>query len=331
MPNQGPDIDMKDLPEPERSGTLPALRSYFSEDITRKRVAFRLGYGKEDTDRVLANLYEVVETAEDPATLLACDPRSLITSCIQAHQVGLSIDKRGHAWVVPYYNKNKGVKEAQMQIGWRGYVYRLCQKLESCKVHVDLVHEGDEFTIYKENNRETYIHKPANPFSTGKEGCVGAYCYIEYTDDRGDRASVVGRMSIDEIQQIAGIAKSNKVWGPWWGEQAKKSVIKRTCKVQFSSITSDLDKIDNENYDLSKAHKDQEGSARRASTDDIEARMGEEDELIDVTPQDSPEEPDKAPADESQGEEVVGHLDVEEVAEVGVAYVVVIWRVGGKR
>lgn len=274
--------EMGGLPVPKQVGSFIALQTYFTQGAVQERVAFRLNGNKDRAKEVLANLYEVVETTEDPTELLKCDPRSLITACIQANRVGLSIDKRGHAWVVPYFNKHKQVKEAQMQIGYKGYIARLHERLDNCTVHVDLVHQGDTFTVKKSGSREQYEHTPADPFSTGEKGCIGAYCYVEWTDN-GEVRSIVGRMSIEEIKKVQGIAKSQKVWGPWWNRQALKTVIKRTCEYKFSSITEDLNEIDNTGYDLSMANPDKPATSGRASASDIDERMRKEDNPQDET------------------------------------------------
>ena len=274
------------LPTPAQYGNFAALQQYFGSGDVQKRVAFRLDGDKDRAKKVLANLYEVVETAQDPGALLECDPRSLITTCIAANQVGLTIDKRQHAWVVPFWNDKKKVKEAQMQIGWKGYVHRLTSKLDNCVVHVGLVHKGDVFTVESSGSLETYSHKPADPFASSDTDCVGAYCYVSWTTGNGEAHSIVGRMGAADIQKIRSSAKTDMIWKKWWSEQAKKSVIKRTCKVQFSSITDDLDTIDNEQYDM----KEPEEAKPVSKPSDIDAAMEEEDAAAAAEQDSSPDE-----------------------------------------
>lgn len=265
------------LPMPKHSGSLAALQQYFGQADVRKRVAFRLNDDPKRADRALANLYEVIETSKNPSMLLKCDPRSIITTCVQAEQLGIAIDARQLAYPVPRYNKDKGVTECNMQIGWRGYVARLKQKLRGCEVVVELVYEGDEFKVIGEGVRQSYIHEPADPFAdgnSGENGCKGGYCYVEWIGDDGERKSICGRMSIADIQKARSVATTDTIWKQWWGEQAKKTIIKRTCKVQFSAITADLDAHDNEDYDLSK----QANTSGRASAADIKDKMRKEDE-----------------------------------------------------
>lgn len=62
----------------------------------------------------------VVQIANSPE-MADVEPHSLIATCLKGALLRLPLNKElGYLWVVPY--KNKGVKVAQLQVGYRGYV-----------------------------------------------------------------------------------------------------------------------------------------------------------------------------------------------------------------
>ena len=56
--------------------------------------------------------------------------------------------------------------------------------------------------------------------------------------------------SQDEIKKMKATATTQNVWNNWESEMVKKSAIKRACKTHFKDITTNIDTIDNENFDV---------------------------------------------------------------------------------
>jgi recombination protein RecT len=76
-----------------------------------------------------------------------CDPISVLGAVFQSAQFGLSLDSiLGEAFLIPRWNRNRGCKVAQFQMGYKGYV-KLARnadtELQDIFAHV--VHEHDEF------------------------------------------------------------------------------------------------------------------------------------------------------------------------------------------
>ncbi|WP_202630600.1 recombinase RecT, partial [Deinococcus alpinitundrae] len=86
----------------------------------------------------------VTEFRKNPM-LKECTPESLLGAVMQAAQVGLEPDALGSAYLVPYYNKNKNVKEVQLQIGYKGLIELVRRSGQVTSIVANEVYENDEF------------------------------------------------------------------------------------------------------------------------------------------------------------------------------------------
>lgn len=81
--------------------------------------------------------------ANDTA-LQECEPLSIMYSAIKATALDLPLDKNlGFAYVIPYDNKKKGVKEAQFQIGFKGFVQLAIRSGQFKNINVTDVRKGE--------------------------------------------------------------------------------------------------------------------------------------------------------------------------------------------
>jgi len=112
-------------------------------------------------------------------------------------------------------------------------------------VDVGLVYEGDKFTIAKESGGVMYSHSITNPFNQSEKTLVGGYCVIK--NKRGEFMTLLSKEDIDKHRKVA---KTDFIWRDWFTEMATKTVIKKACKLHFSDIFQNIEKNDNENYDL---------------------------------------------------------------------------------
>lgn len=108
---------------------------------------------------------------------------------------------------------------------------------------INLVREGDEYKFWKDSGKVFYKHNINDPF--GNNNVLGGYCVIK--NKRGEFITTLSKADIEKHQKVA---KTQKIWKDWWDEMALKTVIKKACKIHFSDIFTDMEAIDNENYDL---------------------------------------------------------------------------------
>lgn len=94
------------------------------------------------------------------AKIAECKPITVVQAALTAASMDLPINQNlGFAYIVPY--KNRGVMEAQFQMGWKGFV-QLAQRSGSFeKIDSCLVYEGDDDESVME--RLTKIMPPEPP------------------------------------------------------------------------------------------------------------------------------------------------------------------------
>ena len=112
------------------------------------------------------------------------------------------------------------------------------------KFDIQLVHEGDDFTLGKESGKVIYSHKINNPFAIDAK-IIGTYCIIK--NSRGEFLETLNMADIEKMQKTA---RATNIWKEWYSEMVLKSVMKRACKRHFRDIVVNVEKLDNENYDL---------------------------------------------------------------------------------
>lgn len=125
--------------KPTTKSGLEALAPMVKAQLERGLPAFMAGQG----DRLIRCL--LTEAQKTPA-LMDCTPISLFAACIQAGQLGLTIGgPTGEAYLLPFNNKHKGVKEATLVPGYRGYVQLAYRSGKIRRFSPGVVREGDEF------------------------------------------------------------------------------------------------------------------------------------------------------------------------------------------
>lgn len=155
-----------------------------------------------------------------------CTPGSFIGALLTAAQLGLEPNTPlGQAYLIPF--RNKGVLEAQFQLGYRGLIELAHRSGDLASIEAHIVYENDEFE-YELGLEPKLRHVPAMKDKGGI-----AWVYAIYKLKTGGFGFEV--MSFDDIE--AHKKKYSKAAGkgfsPWqtsWEEMAKKTVIKRVLK-----------------------------------------------------------------------------------------------------
>lgn len=151
--------------------------------------------------------------------LANADRTSLFGSIVRLAQDGLLPDGR-EAAIVMFGNK------AQAMPMIAGVLKKIRQSGDVAKVSAQVVHELDEF-VWSLGFDEDVTHvPPALDKPRGKP--IGAYATAVLKD--GSRLLEV--MSLEEIEKVRNVsrAKGNGPWVQWWGEMARKTVMRRLSK-----------------------------------------------------------------------------------------------------
>ena len=187
---------------------------------------------------------QMLEVSKQPMTNI--DPMSIKEAFKNMLDTGIPVDKRQLAYVIKYGNS------IQYQIGYKGFIARIKEIYPTAQVKAELVYRGDTFNVEKIDGKAKYVHKVSNPFAEIKD-LAGAYAYVQYIDN-GKEFSFIETMGINEINKIKGKAKTGAVWNEWYGEMAKKAVIRRLCKTLFigDPKIQAMEEIDNRNFEIQK-------------------------------------------------------------------------------
>jgi len=165
-----------------------------------------------------------VQNAPD---LQTADRRSLFGSMVRLAQDGLLPDGREAALVIFNVKKGNGwEKRVQAMPMIAGILKRIRQSGEVSKVSAQVVHENDHFVVKYGFDEEIEHSPPSLDKPRGKP--IGAYATAVLKD--GSRLLEV--MSLEEIEKVRNVsrAKDNGPWVAWWGEMARKTVMRRLSK-----------------------------------------------------------------------------------------------------
>lgn len=158
--------------------------------------------------------------------LLSCTPQSLVGAVIQAAQLGLEPDGvLGHAYLVPYKDT------CQLIVGYKGYIDLARRSGQISTIYARVVYAKDQFD-YSFGLNETLEHIPSRDPQPGD--IVFAYAVIKMKDG-GIQFDVMNKREIDAIRERS----ASKNDGPWvtdYAEMAKKTVLRRVCKMAPLSV-----------------------------------------------------------------------------------------------
>lgn len=166
--------------------------------------------------------------------LAQCTPESFLAAMMTSAQLGLEVNTPlGQAYVLPY--RNKGVLEAQFQLGYKGLIDLAYRSGEVEVIQAHVVYENDTFQ-YSYGLEPELEHKPA----IGDKGDPFAVYAMFKTKSGGYGFEV---MSMDDIRQHAAkysksYGSSYSTWKTNFEEMAKKTVLKRVLK--YAPLKSDF-------------------------------------------------------------------------------------------
>lgn len=178
--------------------------------------------------------------------LLQCDIASLMASVVQCATLGLEPGLLGHAYILPYKSKDKGM-QAQLIIGFKGMIdlARRSGNIQSISAHE--VYENDLLELtYGLEERLVHIPWHLRDEKQDKPGDIrGAYMVAHFTDG-GHYLHYMSKAEIDAHRARSKSANN----GPWvsdYVEMAKKTVVRAGWKWLPISIeiAEKVEKADN--------------------------------------------------------------------------------------
>lgn len=123
-----------------------SIVEYMGRESVKSNIQDTLG---KKTSQFIASVASLVNS--NPA-IAECEQKTILSSCLVAAALDLPINQNlGFAYIIPYNNRNKGVKEAQFQMGYKGFIQLAMRSGQFKTINVTEVREGE----MKGNNRLT--------------------------------------------------------------------------------------------------------------------------------------------------------------------------------
>lgn len=202
----------------------PTAATQFERDLQEQRPKFLAAL----PDTIDIEKFErVIVTAinNNPELWTKADRRSLYNSCVQAATDGLLPDGREGALVI-FNTKVDGKYVALVQ--WMPMIYGLRKRMRnSGEVNNSVAHVvygNDRFKFFLGDD-ERIEHEPA---LQDRGELVGSYAIIKLKNGEVIH-EYMSRQEIDEIR-AASKAPNSPAWKNWYGEMARKSVLRRAAK-----------------------------------------------------------------------------------------------------
>lgn len=169
--------------------------------------------------------------------LMNCSVESLMGAVVHCSQLGLEPNTPlGHAYLIPFENRRKGITEVQIVLGYKGLIDLARRSGQIVSIAAHEVCQHDDFE-YSYGLNETLTHKP----KLGARGPVIAFYAVAKLVGGGHAFEVMSADQINEIRDASqnykfAREKSSTVWGQHYAEMGRKTVLRRLVKYLPVSI-----------------------------------------------------------------------------------------------
>lgn len=154
--------------------TKTGLAAYLTQDAVKKQINSIVG-GKNGT-RFISSIVSAVQTT--PA-LQECTNPSILSAALLGEALNLSPSPQlGQFYMVPFDNKKKGCKEAQFQLGYKGYIQLAKRSGVYKKINVISIKEG-ELISYNPLEEELEVNLIEDDYERESTPTIGYYAMFE--------------------------------------------------------------------------------------------------------------------------------------------------------
>lgn len=155
--------------------TKTGLTAYLTQDAVKKQINSVVG-GKNGT-RFISSIVSAVQTT--PA-LQECTNPSILSAALLGEALNLSPSPQlGQFYMVPFDNKKKGVKEAQFQLGYKGYIQLAVRSGYYKRLNVMAIKKG-ELVRYDPLNEEIEVNLIEDDIIREEAPTTGYFAMFEY-------------------------------------------------------------------------------------------------------------------------------------------------------
>lgn len=153
------------------------LTAYLSQDAVKNQINNVIG-GKNGS-RFISSIVSAVQA--NPA-LQECTNPSILSAALLGESLNLSPSPQlGQYYLVPYDNRSKGLKEAQFQLGYKGYIQLAIRSGQYKKLNVLAIKE-EELIRFDPLNEEIEVNLIPDENERKRAATIGYYAMFEYTN-----------------------------------------------------------------------------------------------------------------------------------------------------
>ena len=154
--------------------TKTGLTAYLTQDAVKKQINSIVG-GKNGT-RFISSIVSAVQTT--PA-LQECTNQSILSAALLGEALNLSPSPQlGQFYMVPFNNRKTGCKEAQFQLGYKGYIQLAKRSGAYKKINVLSIKEG-ELVSYDPLEEELQVNLIEDDLVREDTPTIGYYAMFE--------------------------------------------------------------------------------------------------------------------------------------------------------
>ena len=153
------------------------LTAYLTNDAVKRQINNVVG-GKNG-DRFIASIVSAVQVNSD---LQECTNPSILSAALLGESLKLSPSPQlGQYYMVPFRNNKKGCKEAQFQLGYKGYIQLAIRSGQYKKLNV-LAIKDVELVRFDPLNEEIEVNLIDDEEVREEAKTIGYYAMFEYTN-----------------------------------------------------------------------------------------------------------------------------------------------------
>ena len=147
--------------------------------------------------------------------------------------------------------KHVTLQSTGINYDYMAYKNKMLMAYPESIIDVDLVYEGDEFTLAKSSSKVVSNHEIVNPFDRTDSKIKGGYCII-----KNKRGEFVVTLTKADFEKHRKVARTDFIWKAWYVEMCMKTLIKKCVRIMYDDVYDTIDEEDNKQINLNQIKKD---------------------------------------------------------------------------
>jgi len=221
-------MDAKNLPQAKTKAV--GITEFLNQEAVKNQVNQAVG------KNAMRFVSSVISAVTVNPTLQECTNKSILSDALLGESLNLSPSPQlGQYYMVPYENKKEGVKVAQFQMGYKGYIQLAIRSGQYKKLNVLAIKEG-ELVRFDPLNEEIEVRLIEDEEKREQAKTIGYYAMFEYIN--GFRKAVYWskRKMLDHADRYSQAFSKDAKKIKTFDFKTKKEVWKE--KVSFSDFES---------------------------------------------------------------------------------------------